>query len=116
MSRSPIQVSDEVKEQLEILKTQMRCSSLSDVISKLCEKKVEAESFEVKVRHNTLEEAKRVKNECIMVGEQRKSQVVELKEQLGLGSEAYTIDFLLDVFWTSDKIDRSVLMGLINLR
>lgn len=116
MSRAPIQVPIELKEQLEILKGKMRCSSLPEVISKLCIEKVEAEKFEREVRQERLEEAKRRKSEDIMLGEERKSQVTELKDQLGLSSDAFVIDFLLDVFYTTDKIDRSVLFNLSNMK
>lgn len=110
MSRAPIQVRTEVKEQLEILKGNMRCSSLQDVISKLIDNDVAAKEFERQVWQEKMDAAAQQKAECIMLGADRKARVVELRELLGLESDAITIDFLLDVFYMSDKIDRSIFM------
>lgn len=111
MSRAPIQVPTDLKEQLEILKGNMRCSSLPDVISKLIANDVAAKDFERQVRQERMDAAVQQKAECILLGEERKSRVTELKDLLGLESEAIAVDFLLDVFYMSDKIDRSIFMS-----
>lgn len=110
MSRAPIQVPTDLKEQLEILKGSMRCSSLPDVISKLVANDVAAKEFERQVRQERIDAAAKQKAEFVLLGEERKSRVTELKDLLGLESEAIAIDFLLDVFYLSDKIDNRIFM------
>lgn len=116
MSRTPIQVPIELKEELEELKKELYCSSLHDVIVRLIQDR-EQNAENRKAQQKKIEaELARQNKEDVNLGEERKLRLIEFQNEIGLASEGEAIDFLLEVFQSTPQIGMNAFKAYVKLR
>ncbi|MBG9568179.1 MULTISPECIES: hypothetical protein [Brevibacillus] len=116
MSRTPIQVPIELKEELEDLKRELHCSSLPDVIVRLIQDKNRNAEIRKEEQKKTEAERARQNREDVNLGEERKLRLIEFQNEIGLASEGETIDFLMEVFRSTPQIGMNAFKAYVKLR
>lgn len=116
MSRTPIQVPIELKEELEGLKRELHCSSLPDVISRLIQEKERNATMRKEEQKKMEAERARQNREDVNLGEERKLRLIEFQKEIGLASEGETIDFLIEVFQSTPQIGMNAFKAYVRLR
>lgn len=113
MARSPIQLEDYVKAELERYKNEVfRVKTHSDAVSKLMEK-VKSDDKEIKkLQESIRREKERHEKEDINLGEQRKYALLSLMKILRLTDIVDVFDFLIMHYETSDKVSREIIEWL----
>ncbi|BFH18312.1 hypothetical protein J6TS7_32340 [Paenibacillus dendritiformis] len=116
MSRTPIQVPIELKEELGELKKELHSSSLPDVISQLLAERNKNAVYRKEEHKNKEAEKQRQQREDVHLGEERKNRLIEFQRNIGLASESEAIDFLLEVFETTPQISMNAFKAYIRIR
>lgn len=98
-ARSPIQVPEELKNEIESMKNRMYARTNYEVIDKLIKYYQANEAQKARERE-------RQKAEDINLGEDLKKELVQFRDQMRLNSDAAAVTLLLDHFKRSDKLSK----------
>lgn len=115
MSRTPIQVPVELKERLELLKSQFHKPSLPETIDFL----IKLTERDARDRQNRIEKEKEEKQrydrEDIHLGAELKKRIVEIAQSYAI-SPAGMVEVIADHFDASAEISKSAISTLVRHR
>lgn len=116
MSRSPIQVPDELKARIEGLKETLYINTIHGVIEKLV--KFYEETQENKIRQAEERAAAKAKfeAEAVNLGSELKNRYVSLQNELGFRDEGAALIFLLEHYKNSPTLDKETFKVFRGLR
>lgn len=112
-SRTPIQVPEELKQDIDGLKEEIRVKTQYDTIQWLLDYYRRNEELEVQRHHQEQEQKARIEEEYIHLGAECKGRFVEFKERMGLKRDDAVIDLLQDHWESSLEINQAVMMTYI---
>ncbi|MEK5061814.1 hypothetical protein BK126_28275 [Paenibacillus sp. FSL H7-0326] len=103
MSRSTIQVPDELKVEIENLKDELKAKTTYGVIESL----IQIHKDFLNYKHEIKMEKARLEKETLEIGQDHKRKFVALKQELNLNENSSALEFLLHHYTTSNRLDKS---------
>jgi hypothetical protein len=105
MSRSPIQVPEEIKEGMEVFKDKLHAKSHHELISKLMKFHEDTQRQQWEQSQKRREEEERQKREMIQLGEKQKEIFDKIKIDMGFDEDVQVFALLYEHFMNSRTID-----------
>jgi hypothetical protein len=115
-SRSPIQLDNEIKTNLEAFRDRQRLKTHSDAVERLLERVQQADKYKSEVEYDREAEKQRKAAEDIYAGEELKQRFKQLGNELGIRSDAGLLAVLIDHFDGSLQVPRTTLDLIIKHR
>lgn len=115
MSRSSMQISNELKEKLESIKVESGASSLGEVIEGLIQDNKNLEEKIEQERKQRAMDRGRVENEYIHTGENFKNELIRLSDDMRL-SESQLVEFLLHNYDGLNHVSKMGFAKYVELR
>lgn len=115
-ARTPIQVPEELKNEIDSLKDSLHSKTHYEVIEKLVKSHHSYTTFKNDQAKKWNDEKSRQQNEMLQVGSDTKKAFNLLKDKLGLKSEEDLTILLLDHFSSADQMKKGTFNMYLKLR
>lgn len=115
-TRTPIQVPEELKNEVEAFKDKLHVKTNYEVIEKLITYYNRTEQWKAEERKKREEQEQNRKETMVYLGEKTKEEYMQLGEFLGLKSEPAIAEFLIAHYHLSGTFSKELLGLLVTLQ